>query len=192
MRTSILFQGVYNIICINFHNSYLPFYRGRNAQIWAIFNREKFGGCSWHYITNSGLDTGPIIYRKKIKISSETTGIQLTQKCMELGSKAFTIFFKNILKPKIKKKYYSKKIGKLYYSLDLPNDGKLDINWDINKISAFLRYMDFKPINLFPKQYFFKNNKKYYINDYNILRTNSLKKIKKFVKSNIILEEKKI
>ena len=52
--------------------------------------------------------------------------------------------------------------------------------------------MDFKPINLFPKQYFFKNNKKYYINDYNILRTNSLKKIKKFVKSNIILEEKKI
>ena len=82
-----------------------------------------------------------------------------------------------------------KKFGKLYYSSEVPNNGMLNLKWSIKKISAFLRCMDFKPLNFFPNQYFYSKKKKYYISNYKILTTKPSKKKKFFLNNKIIIKE---
>ena len=52
---------------INIHPSLLPKYKGLNTHHRVIYNKEKYTGCTVHYV-NKKLDAGKIILRKKIKI----------------------------------------------------------------------------------------------------------------------------
>ena len=52
---------------INIHPSLLPKYKGLNTHQRAINNKEKYSGCTVHYV-NSKLDSGKIILQKKVKI----------------------------------------------------------------------------------------------------------------------------
>ena len=52
---------------INIHPSLLPKYKGLNTHYRVIYNKEKYTGCTVHYV-NKKLDAGKIILRKKIKI----------------------------------------------------------------------------------------------------------------------------
>lgn len=63
-------------ICVNFHGSLLPKYRGRTPHIWAIINNEKKTGITAHLITE-GCDEGDIIYQEEIAIHSNYTGAKL-------------------------------------------------------------------------------------------------------------------
>ena len=51
---------------INIHPSLLPKYKGLNTHQRAMNNREKYSGCTVHYV-NSKLDSGKIILQKKSK-----------------------------------------------------------------------------------------------------------------------------
>ena len=57
---------------LNIHPSLLPKFKGLNTHGRAIKNKEKFSGCTVHYV-NSKLDSGKIILQKKIKISKNET-----------------------------------------------------------------------------------------------------------------------
>ena len=50
---------------INIHPSLLPKYKGLNTHRKVIKNRDKFTGCSVHFVT-SKLDSGKIIMQKKL------------------------------------------------------------------------------------------------------------------------------
>ncbi len=52
---------------INIHPSLLPKYKGLNTHERAIKNKEKFSGCSVHFVTKN-LDSGGIIIQKRVKI----------------------------------------------------------------------------------------------------------------------------
>ena len=52
---------------INIHPSLLPKYKGLNTHRRVIENKEKYTGCTVHYVNNK-LDSGKIISQKKIKI----------------------------------------------------------------------------------------------------------------------------
>ena len=52
---------------INIHPSLLPKYKGLNTHYRVIYNKEKYTGCTVHYV-NKKVDAGKIILRKKIKI----------------------------------------------------------------------------------------------------------------------------
>lgn len=79
-------------ICINYHNSYLPYFKGLNSSTWAIIKNSKFHGCTFHLV-DSGIDTGPIIYQKKIKILTNYTSRDLDI----LNIKNSFILYKRIL-----------------------------------------------------------------------------------------------
>ena len=49
---------------VNIHPSLLPKYKGLNTHERAIQNKEKFSGCTVHYVT-AKLDSGKIILQKK-------------------------------------------------------------------------------------------------------------------------------
>ena len=52
---------------LNIHPSLLPKYKGLNTHKRVLKNKEKFSGCTVHYVTNK-LDSGRIILQKKLRI----------------------------------------------------------------------------------------------------------------------------
>lgn len=52
---------------LNIHPSLLPKYKGLNTHQRAIENKEKYAGCTVHFV-NSKLDSGKIILQKKVNI----------------------------------------------------------------------------------------------------------------------------
>ena len=62
----------FNGIILNIHPSLLPKYKGLNTHEKVIRNKEKFSGCTVHFV-NSKLDSGKIILQKKVSINKQDT-----------------------------------------------------------------------------------------------------------------------
>ena len=73
---------------LNIHPSLLPKYKGLNTHIRAINNKEKYSGCTVHFV-NSRLDSGKIILQKKVKISKNETGTSLARKILAQEHKLY-------------------------------------------------------------------------------------------------------
>jgi phosphoribosylglycinamide formyltransferase 1 len=73
---------------VNIHPSYLPKYKGLNTSVRALKNKEKFSGCSVHYVTEK-LDSGKIILQKKVKINKNETEISLDKKIIKEEHKLY-------------------------------------------------------------------------------------------------------
>ena len=66
---------------LNIHPSLLPKYKGLNTHQRAISNKEKYSGCTVHFV-NSRLDSGKIILQKKVKINKNETAKSLAKKIL--------------------------------------------------------------------------------------------------------------
>ena len=66
---------------LNIHPSLLPKFKGLNTHERAIKNKEKFSGCTVHYV-NSKVDSGTIILQKKVRISKGETPKTLNNKIL--------------------------------------------------------------------------------------------------------------
>lgn len=79
---------------VNYHNSYLPTYRGLDATSWAMTYYEKYTGYTFHYI-NEKIDDGKIIFQEKINInyskSSFANELLKTQQASENISKVLEL-----------------------------------------------------------------------------------------------------
>ena len=72
--------GTYNL-----HASLLPKYRGAAPINWAIINNEKETGVTTFKIKQA-IDTGNILYREKINLSSDITAGELHDQLMKIGA----------------------------------------------------------------------------------------------------------
>jgi len=68
-------------IILNIHPSLLPKYKGLKTHKKALINKEKYSGCTVHFV-NSRLDSGKIILQKKVKISKNETEVSLAKKIL--------------------------------------------------------------------------------------------------------------
>ena len=66
---------------LNIHPSLLPKYKGLNTHKKAIKNKDKYSGCTVHFV-NSKLDSGKIINQKKVKINKFDTPKKLAKKIL--------------------------------------------------------------------------------------------------------------
>ena len=66
---------------LNIHPSLLPKYKGLNTHKRALNNKEKYSGCTVHFV-NARLDSGKIILQKKVKISINETEASLAKKIL--------------------------------------------------------------------------------------------------------------
>ena len=66
---------------LNIHPSLLPKYKGLNTHEKAIKNKDKYSGCTVHFV-NSKLDSGKIINQKKVRISKLDTPKTLAKKIL--------------------------------------------------------------------------------------------------------------
>jgi len=67
---------------VNMHPSLLPKYKGLNTHKKALKNKERYSGCTVHFVT-SKLDSGKIISQKKITIDKNETENSLKNKILK-------------------------------------------------------------------------------------------------------------
>ena len=67
---------------INIHPSLLPKYKGLDTHERVLKNKEKYSGCTVHYVT-SELDSGKIILQKRIRIGKNETAHSLKLKVLK-------------------------------------------------------------------------------------------------------------
>jgi len=67
---------------INIHPSLLPKYKGLNTYQRVLDNKEKYSGCTVHYV-NSKLDAGKIILQKRVKIFKNDTSQKLSKRILK-------------------------------------------------------------------------------------------------------------
>ena len=73
---------------LNIHPSLLPKYKGLNTHKRALNNKEKYSGCTVHFV-NAKLDSGKIILQKKVKISKNETENSLAKKILAQEHKLY-------------------------------------------------------------------------------------------------------
>ena len=73
---------------LNIHPSLLPKYKGLNTHKRVLNNKEKYSGCTVHFV-NSRLDSGKIILQKKVKISKKETETSLAKKILAQEHKLY-------------------------------------------------------------------------------------------------------
>ena len=81
---------------LNIHPSLLPRYKGLNTHEKAIKNKDKYSGCTVHYV-NSKLDSGKIINQKKVKINKFDTPKSLAKKILIQEHKLYPAAIMKIL-----------------------------------------------------------------------------------------------
>ena len=79
---------------LNIHPSLLPKFKGLSTHQRAIQNKEKFSGCTVHYVSPK-LDSGKIILQKKVRISKKDTPRTLAKKVLK---QEHILYFKAIKK----------------------------------------------------------------------------------------------
>ncbi|WP_440656387.1 phosphoribosylglycinamide formyltransferase [Candidatus Pelagibacter sp. HIMB1509] len=73
---------------LNIHPSLLPKYKGLNTHQRAIENKDKYSGCTVHFV-NSKLDSGKIILQKKVKILKKDTPDSLSKRILTQEHKLY-------------------------------------------------------------------------------------------------------
>ena len=66
---------------LNIHPSLLPKYKGLNTHKRVLLNKEKYTGCTVHFVSPN-LDSGKIIMQKKIKVKKKDTPKKLGKRVL--------------------------------------------------------------------------------------------------------------
>ena len=126
---------------VNVHYAPLPKYGGYWPEVWAIWNNEEKFAVTIHYV-EKGLDTGPIIAQKWFKIDPQETRKTLYVKS---SLACYDLLIENLQKLLASKMECQKQdeTERTYYSKSLPNDGFLDLSWDMEMQNRFLRAISY-------------------------------------------------
>ena len=73
---------------INIHPSLLPKFKGLNTHKRVLKNKERYSGCTVHFVTPN-LDSGKIILQKKVLISKNETESSLRKKILTQEHKIY-------------------------------------------------------------------------------------------------------
>ena len=82
------FISNFNGKIINIHPSLLPKYKGLKVHERVIKNKEKFTGCTVHYVERK-LDSGKIIIQKKVRVNKKDTPQIIAKKVLKQEHKLY-------------------------------------------------------------------------------------------------------
>ncbi|MBR1629790.1 MAG: hypothetical protein IJ679_11090 [Lachnospiraceae bacterium] len=154
------FLSIFNGEVYNLHGAMLPKYRGQNVLNWVLINGEESTGMTLHKV-NLGIDSGPIVYQKEIKINFEDTAVTLKNKMDSKVLEILESFLPDIVSNAIKTKDQDETLS-TYFHKRYPSDGKIDWNKPALDIYNLIRAL----VTPWPGAYYIKDNKKYVINSF--------------------------
>ena len=82
---------------INIHPSLLPKYKGLHTHKRALKAKEKFSGCTIHYVSKK-LDSGKIITKKKVKIFKKDTLKKLEKRVLKEENKVYPLVMEKLIR----------------------------------------------------------------------------------------------
>lgn len=130
--------GVFNL-----HTALLPNNQGSRPLPWAIIKGEPFAGITLHKMM-TGVDNGPIVDQKAVKITQDETAKSLYEKITTAGIH----LFKECL-PKFENNTFQLKLQPTntatYQPRGEPFGGQLNPYWDIQKQTQFKAAFNFPP-----------------------------------------------
>jgi methionyl-tRNA formyltransferase len=130
---------------INFHYGKLPDYKGRFIVTHTILNNESETCAVVHYI-DENIDTGDIIFEMPVVVYPDDTAKTLYFRCTDAASKLFV----NVLDYLVEGRQFPRRKQQgsgTYYPYEAPNNCKIDLGWDKEKLERFIRAVTFEPIS---------------------------------------------
>ncbi len=146
--------------CINLHTAFLPYNRGSCPNVWSIVDNTP-AGATIHYM-DEGIDSGAIIARKQIAVSSADTGASLYQKLEDAAFRLFKNTWPSIRSGRSRKKSQKKSKGTNHRLKDLSGIDKIDLNrkYQAKQLINIVRARTFPP---YAGAYYVENGKKIYL-----------------------------
>ena len=132
-------------ISINFHDAPLPRYGGLHATSWALMNRERTHGITWHVMAPK-IDAGGILKQKLVPIADTDTALSLNIKCYQAAADAFAELIEELAAGTAVETVQNLS-DRTYYPRYRRPAVACVINWDApaEEIDALARALDFGP-----------------------------------------------
>ncbi len=144
--------------CINVHASLLPRWRGAAPIQAAVYHGDTESGVTIMKM-DAGIDTGPILSQKKVKLTKNETAVTLGERLSYIGAELLLETLPGALSGEIKPKPQPK-TGATYVSMIQKTDGLLDFTRTacelINQIHAY---------NPWPGTYFDIENERFKVHE---------------------------
>ena len=146
------------VACLNFHNSLLPFNRGKHPNFWSIVEQVEYG-VSIHHVTR-GIDDGGIAFQTRIPITWEDSGKTLYEKGKRAIVDLFKEHFEEIRSLKIPRIPQDLKRGSFHLSSELENASRIDLekSYTARDLLNLLRARTFPP---YPAAWFLDDGQTY-------------------------------
>ncbi|PJD91537.1 MAG: hypothetical protein CK424_06940 [Legionella sp.] len=160
------FLGKIKKLSINYHHAPLPKYAGINAPSWAIINKERQHGISWH-LMSSVIDQGDILKQTIFNLDEKETALSLNLKCYKYALSAFKDLI-NDLNSQCFSPISQSHDQRTYYGSNNKPNGNGWINWNDSgeKIETYYRAFYFGTHdNSLSTLKFSINGKSYIINE---------------------------
>ena len=126
--------------CINIHGSLLPKYRGAACLQAPILNGDRQTGITIMKM-DAGLDTGPILAQRKIKLTAEETVDSLHDKMADLGAKLLIPVLNKYVAGRLKPRPQNDRRAS-YVKVIKKEDGHLDFTKSALEISRAVRALN--------------------------------------------------
>ncbi len=143
---------------LNFHPSLLPYNRGKHYNFWTIVEETPFG-VSIHFI-NESVDSGDIVFQKKIEKTWEDNGKTLYEKAQEAMFELFVESYPKIVDSQYVRIKQNKNEGSFHLARELEPASQifLDEKYKAKDLLNLLRARTFPP---YSACYFFDRGGKY-------------------------------
>ena len=126
--------------CVNIHGSLLPKYRGAACLQAPILHGDRISGVTIMKM-EAGLDTGPILAQKKIKLTPLETVTSLHDSLAELGAKLLIPTLKKYIAGKIKPRPQNNRRAS-YVKIISKEDGLIDWRKSASEIERMVRALN--------------------------------------------------
>ncbi|MEP7011200.1 MAG: amino acid adenylation domain-containing protein [Acidobacteriota bacterium] len=130
-------------LAINYHDAPLPRYAGLHATSWAIANRERSHGITWHR-ADAEIDAGDVLIQRTIEIGPHETAWTLNNRCSEAAAESFGALLDALLDGSLAPRPQDLAHRTFFPGWRTPRPGCV-IPWDqaAEQACAFVRGLDF-------------------------------------------------
>jgi sugar O-acyltransferase (sialic acid O-acetyltransferase NeuD family) len=130
---------------INFHDGLLPEYAGLNVTSWALMNKEREHGVTWHLMSQR-VDEGDILKQVRFPIAADETACTLNVRCYEAAIASFEELLIGLEDGTVQPRRQNPERYRYYARAKRPAAaGSIDWSRPAADIAALLRALEFGP-----------------------------------------------
>jgi amino acid adenylation domain-containing protein len=131
---------------INYHDALLPTYAGFYPTSWALMNREKTHGVTWHEMTDL-IDAGDILKQCGVDVIDGDTAFTLNAKCYDAAIHSFAELVEDLSSGGLASELKQDLSKRTFFPLYKRPAAGCVLRWDRRAydIDAFVRALDFGP-----------------------------------------------